>query len=91
MDTSHLDGSHGTSKKGHVGPNYALYLGPAGLLPVAHFGPAGPKLDADRNIRDSPRATVFPPPRLVSYPDPDFHSIGGITSPLRDTFHVAVM
>ena len=31
-----------------------IYFGPAGPLPVAHFGPAEPKLDADRNIRDSP-------------------------------------
>ena len=37
-----------------MGPNHALYLGPAGPLPVAHFGPAGPILDADRNIRDRP-------------------------------------
>ena len=47
--SSHLD----RTKKGHVGPNHALYFGPAGPLPVAHFGPAGPKLDADRNNRDS--------------------------------------
>ena len=37
-----------------MGLNHALYLSPAGPLPVAHFGPAGPKLDADRNNRDSP-------------------------------------
>ena len=44
--SSHLD----KTKKVHVRPNYALYFGP-----VAHFGPAGPKLDADRNtcIHDS--------------------------------------
>ena len=47
--SSHLD----RTKKGHVGPNHALYFGPAGPLPVAHFGLAGPKLDADRNNRDS--------------------------------------
>ena len=35
-----------------VEPNYAIYFGPAGPFPVANFGPAGPKLDADRNIRD---------------------------------------
>ena len=29
-------------------------FGPAGPFPVAHFGPAGPKLDVDRSIRDSP-------------------------------------
>ena len=43
--SSHLD----RTKKGHVGPNHALYFGPARPLPVAHFGLAGPKLDADRN------------------------------------------
>ena len=48
--SSHSD----RTKKGHVGPNHALYLGPAGPLPVAHFGPTGPKLDADRNNRDRP-------------------------------------
>ena len=50
--SSHLD----RTKKGHVGPNHALYLGP---LPVAYFGPAGPKLDADRNNREAMVLCVY--------------------------------
>ena len=46
--SSHTD----RTKKGHVGPNYALYFDPAGPLPVAQFGLARPKLDADQNICD---------------------------------------
>ena len=39
------------------GTKLRAIFGPPGQLLVAHFGPAGPKLDADQNNRD--RATLY--------------------------------
>ena len=62
-----------------MGPNYA---GPAGTFPVANFGPAGPKLDANRNIRDRLRSPgpKIAPDRMAydtgSFPIANFGPVG---------------